>query len=152
MVGRKKTMGRFNMRYSLQRPRLTHVSVELFCAECLGEELSEFHESLTQVNEPLAESESAVSTLVRDYGLLVVPLDLKAKTKLICSLPSLGPVVSTGPPIELCYASAHVQMGQLGQHLRLRATSKPTVTVVISLSISETGQTSDYERHGDFAN
>jgi hypothetical protein len=52
------------------------VSIALFCAECLGEELSEFHESLAQVNEPVAESESEDSSLVRDYGLLVVPMDL----------------------------------------------------------------------------
>lgn len=58
------------------RELISDVSVALFCAECLGEELSEFHESLAQVNEPLAESESDVSSLVRDYGLLVVPLDL----------------------------------------------------------------------------
>jgi hypothetical protein len=52
------------------------LSVALFCAECLAGELSEFHESLAQVNEPVTESESEESSLVRDYGLLVVPLDL----------------------------------------------------------------------------
>jgi hypothetical protein len=46
------------------------------CGECLGEEFSEFHESLAQAKEPVAESESEDHSLVRDYGHLVVPLDL----------------------------------------------------------------------------
>jgi hypothetical protein len=52
------------------------VSATLLCAEWLVNELSEFHESLGQVKEPVAVSESEDSGLVRDYGLLAVPLDL----------------------------------------------------------------------------
>lgn len=52
------------------------MSATLLCAKCLGNELSEFHDSLGQVNESVAESESEDSGLVRDYGLLVVPLHL----------------------------------------------------------------------------
>jgi len=48
----------------------------LLCRDCLGEELSDFHESLGQVQEPVTESESQDKSLARDYGLLVVPLDL----------------------------------------------------------------------------
>jgi hypothetical protein len=58
------------------RELIPDVSATLLCGECLGEELSEFHESLAQAKEPVAESESEDRSLVRDYGLLVVPLDL----------------------------------------------------------------------------
>ena len=54
----------------------TDVTVALICAECLGQQLSEFHSSLAQAKEPVSASESEESSLVRDYGLLVVPLDL----------------------------------------------------------------------------
>ena len=59
-----------------KRALTTDVSVALFCSECLGEQLSQFHDSLGQVKEPVTGSESENSSLVRDYGLLVVPLDL----------------------------------------------------------------------------
>jgi hypothetical protein len=58
------------------RELIPDVSATLLCADCLGDELSEFDEALGQVKEPVAESESEDSGLVRDYGLLVVPLDL----------------------------------------------------------------------------
>jgi len=58
------------------RELIPDVSVAPFCAECLGEELSEFQDSLGQAKEPVAESESEDRSLVRDYGILVIPLDI----------------------------------------------------------------------------
>ena len=62
-------MARIGNRYPTCQPHC-------YARIALGNELSEFDESLGRVKEPVAESESEDSGLVRDYGLLVVPLEL----------------------------------------------------------------------------
>lgn len=61
---------------SKDRGLTSDISATLVCRECLEDELSDFHESLGQVQQPVTESESEGSSLARDYALLVVPLDL----------------------------------------------------------------------------
>jgi hypothetical protein len=49
--------------FGKNRELIPDVSATLLCVECLGNELSEFHESLGQVKEPVAVSESEDSGL-----------------------------------------------------------------------------------------
>jgi len=74
------------------RELTSDTSVTLVCRECLGDELSAFHEALGQVQEPVTESELEGKSLARDYALLVVPLDLSKDeaAKLIAELRTSG--------------------------------------------------------------
>ena len=54
-------------------------SVSLVCQEHMTDTLEDFKKSNEQLNEPVGSEESEENQLTRDYGLVIVPIELSAE-------------------------------------------------------------------------